>query len=128
MKYCYNCGRELKDNEQCDCINIKLSDEFIEEIHRNSNDIYSNDVVQDLIKNKIIESEKQLEKTVSTLKELEESMNKFNHVKATTKILNHEELNHRNKLDKVDVGLLDKDTVWNTDERYYEVLDEVDKD
>ena len=121
MKYCYNCGRALADNEQCDCTKIEMSEEMIKNIERNSYDLYSKERMNDLLSFRLIENEKILEKTVSIISELESLIDKLNHAKASIELLNKE----YNSLKKVDAGLLQDETVWKTKERYYEILDEI---
>lgn len=125
MKYCFNCGRPLIDEfDECTCMNVKMTDDMIKNIQNNSYDLYDKERLDDLIKSKIIESEKELADTISVLNDLESSLKKLGSVKKTITKINRLYEDEGN-LKKVDVGLLSSDTVWKTKERYYEILDEI---
>ena len=125
MKYCFNCGRPLIDEfDECTCMNVKMTDDMIKNIQNNIYDLYDKERLDDLIKSKIIESEKELADTISVLNDLESSLKKLGSVKKTITKINRLYEDEGN-LKKVDVGLLSSDTVWKTKERYYEILDEI---
>lgn len=115
MNYCFNCGRPLKDGEKCDCIDIKMSDDMVKNIQNNSYDLYDKDRYSDLMRNRLIENENVLEHTIELLSQLEDTLAKLEQAKEAMDKLNG----------NVKTGVLSKDTVWKTNERYYEILDNI---
>lgn len=117
MEFCFNCGRALKDGEKCTCTDVKMSDEMIKNIQANSYDLYDKNRMADLIKNRMIENEKLLERTVELLSQLEEDLVKLDQTKDAIAKLNG--ITRK--------GYLNQDTVWKTNERYYEIIDDFKK-